>query len=372
MASKIEWTDETWNPVVGCQVISPGCTNCYAMKMAGRLEAMGVPHYAGTTKKTKAGFVWTGKMAAAPAHILFQPLHWRRPRKIFVNSMSDLFADGVPLALIDQVWAVMALSPQHTYQILTKRAESMRSYIQGLFTPEGLQRLLFTWVDHPTGRRQLIDLIDAAALAKPLPNVWLGISAEDQSRLDARVPHLLETPAAIRIVSAEPLLGPLWFYRTFDNGRRFHDYLSGVTGVMHPDGPDFDEGPGIDQVIVGGERGDRPMHPAWVREIRRACGEAKKAFFFKQWGTYKEAFHDQDGDKVDVIDADDEAADAIMAVFAGRETAFVSLEGHVFRGHHLNLPEGVAWRLMVRASKRDNGRLLDGVEHSAMPEVSHG
>ncbi|KQV66594.1 phage Gp37/Gp68 family protein [Caulobacter sp. Root343] len=375
MASKIEWTDETWNPVVGCQVVSPGCKHCYAMKMAGRLEAIGVPHYAGTTMKTKAGFVWTGKMAAAPDEVVFKPLRWRRPRRIFVNSMSDLFAEGVPIALIDKVWAVMAATPHHTYQILTKRADAMREYVAGLFTPVGLDRLLFTWVDHPTGRRQLIDLVDAGLLASPLPNVWLGVSVEDQARI-VRVVDLLQTPAAKRIVSAEPLLEGLDFTRISTLRFRGAEVLNALTGELSGMFGDYcpTRLPPLDQVIVGGESGadSRPMHPDWPRKIRSDCERASVAFFFKQWGSFKEAFHDEDGPKVDIVDADDDAADSIMSLFAGRETAFVSADGRTFRGHHLNLPEGVAWRLMVKASKGGNGRLLDGREHNDMPEMAHG
>jgi hypothetical protein len=139
--SAIEWTDATWNPVVGCSIVSPGCTNCYAMKMAARIEKMASSpmaahvnvqtHYAGTTQRSKAGAVWTGKVARAPEHILTQPLKWKRPRKIFVNSMGDLFHESIPDEWIDRVFAVMALAPQHTFQVLTKRAERMRSYLRG-------------------------------------------------------------------------------------------------------------------------------------------------------------------------------------------------------------------------------------------------
>ncbi len=129
MATGIAWTDETLNPVVGCSVTSPGCTNCYAMRMAARLEAMGVEHYRGLTKPSKAGAVWTGKVALAPDSVLLKPLRWKRPRKIFVNSMGDLFHPDVPDAWIDQVFAVAALTPRHTYQILTKQAARMRAYL---------------------------------------------------------------------------------------------------------------------------------------------------------------------------------------------------------------------------------------------------
>jgi len=239
MADKtpIEWTEATWNPVVGCDIVSPGCTNCYAMKMAARIEAMGTaPHYAGTTKKVatrggeaagrtgkkKGKAVWTGKVTAAPDHILTQPLRWTRPRRIFVNSMSDLFHEAVPDHLIDRIFAIMALTPQHTYQVLTKRSARMRTYLSASDRPrriydvvcdmvigDELQVLLLAPGIHdpgiaPTRLRVTLDLW-------PLPNVWLGVSAEDQTRADERIPDLLATPAAIRWVSAEPLLGPIDF-----------------------------------------------------------------------------------------------------------------------------------------------------------------
>lgn len=378
--TKIEWTDTTWNPVVGCQVVSPGCTNCYAMKMAGRLEAMGVEHYAGMTQKTKAGFVWTGKIAPAPPHIVFAPLTWRKPRKVFVNSMSDLFTDGVPVQLIDQVWAVMALTPWNTYQILTKRPEWMREYVEGLFTPEGLERLLSTWVDHPTGRRQLIEMLEAERLAKPLPNVWLGVSTEDQARWDERVPHLHATPAAIRFISAEPMLGPIdptrtqapryvpedheldWKYDALTAGSiyEFEDSL----GVWESgDGPDH---PGLDLVIVGGESGPgaRPMHPDWVRDMRDACANADVAFFFKQWGEWAP------GDAIGIVaDGPISYANGHIPDWMDRGVTLADgsprrLRGYSFTPH--------ATDLVYRVGKGMAGRLLDGVEHNAMPEVARG
>ena len=128
--SNIEWTDATWNPIVGCSIVSPGCTNCYAMQMAARIETMRPSHYDGTTKKVNGNAVWTGKVALAPDTILTAPLRWKRPRKIFVNSMGDLFHESIPDADIDRAFAVMALSPQHTFQVLTKRAERMLTWSQ--------------------------------------------------------------------------------------------------------------------------------------------------------------------------------------------------------------------------------------------------
>lgn len=370
MASKIEWTDETWNPVVGCDLVSPGCTNCYAMKMAGRLEAMAdaemaktgaagpLARYQGTTRKTKVGPVWTGLINAAPDDVIAAPLRWRKPRKVFVNSMSDLFAPGVPRDLVDRVWAVMAASPQHTYQILTKRPAEMRAYVKDILS-DGMIRLLHTWVDHPTGRRPLIDLVDVDHIAAPLPNVWLFVSAEDQERLDERVPILLDTPAAVRGLSAEPLLGPLSFYGTSEDGKHCHDYLTGMTGFMCPDGPDFDHGAGLDLVIVGGENAlkARQMYLAWVRRIRDRCAEARKPFFFKQWGTWLPVETADDGAKAYLVPAD--GSDDLPAYDRLQDKG----------PWPTRRKDGEEW---AKVGKKLAGRLLDGVEHNAMPELAHG
>lgn len=219
----IEWTDATWNPVAGCSIISPGCTNCYAMRMAARLEAMGTEKYFGLTRKSGNRHVWTGRVAL-DEEALGAPMRWRKPRMIFVNSMSDLFQDAVPPEFIGAVWAQMAAAKQHTFQVLTKRAERMA---------------------------------EIARTLPVLPNVWLGVSVENGEHA-FRLDHLRRTKAAIRFVSFEPLLGSV---ASAD--------LSG-----------------IDWAIVGGESGPkaRPMEQAWVREIRSICRPHGTAFFFKQWG----------------------------------------------------------------------------------------
>jgi protein gp37 len=223
--SDIEWTDATWNPISGCVVLSPGCSHCYAMRMASRLQAMGHPAYRGVTKKVNGKPVWTGRLHLKHA-ALEAPLHWRKPRKIFVNSMSDLFQDGVPPEFIRRVWDVMRQTPQHIYQILTKRPENM-----------------------------------AAVLSIPvfpvLPNVWLGTSVEN-AKFVGRIDSLRGVPAAVRFVSFEPLLGPV-----------------GEVDLT-----------GIQWAIVGGESGPkaRAMDEAWVEQIHRQCRQFGTAFFFKQWG----------------------------------------------------------------------------------------
>ena len=223
--SNIEWTEATWNPVAGCAMVSPGCTNCYAMRMAGRLEAMGHSKYLGTTRKSGGRNVWTGHVVLDFA-ALDIPGAWRKPRRIFVNSMSDLFQEAVPVDFIHRVWATMERAYWHTYQILTKRPDRMRTVLSG---------------------KQF----------RTLPNVWLGTSIESAVFL-ARLDELRATPAALRFISFEPLLGPIG---AVDLG-------------------------GIGWAIVGGESGPRcrPMERAWVEEIRRDCARQGIAFFFKQWG----------------------------------------------------------------------------------------
>lgn len=264
--TKIEWTDATWNPVTGCAVVSPGCTNCYAMRLAGtRLRH--IASRAGLTRESKAGPVWTGETRLNEAE-LRKPLRWRRPRRIFVCAHGDLFAESVPDDWIDRVFAVMALAPQHTFQVLTKRARRMRDY---LGARAGDWQTV--WPDaNPPGSLQISRyeqrLIMGGAPWEnlqppsfPLANVWLGVSAEDQTRADERIPDLLATPAAVRWVSAEPLLGPIDFARVMVDGD-----------------------PRLDWIVVGGESGAgaRPMHPAWARSIRDQCAEAGVPFFMKQ------------------------------------------------------------------------------------------
>ncbi|HLX13813.1 MAG TPA: DUF5131 family protein [Bradyrhizobium sp.] len=223
--TSIEWTDATWNPVAGCNVLTAGCTNCYAMRMAARLEAMGTAKYRGLTRRSGGRAVWTGKIRLDNAS-LDMPKTWSKPRKVFVNSMSDLFHDDVPIEFIARVWNVMKETPRHTYQILTKRPERMAQ-------------------------------IATQPSFEILPNVWLGTSVEDGRVLD-RLDAIRQVPAAIRFVSLEPLIGSV------------------AEGDLT----------GIHWAIVGGESGPRAreMKPEWVDEIEQMCRSSGTAFFFKQWG----------------------------------------------------------------------------------------
>ena len=239
MADKtgIEWTDATWNPVTGCTKVSEGCDHCYAETIAHR--------FAGT-KAYPNGF----DVTLRPER-LDQPLRWKRPRKVFVNSMSDLFHKDVPDDYIARVFAVMALAPQHTFQVLTKRPGRMRS----LLSSEDFESAVFLATE---GRFE-------GYFPWPLPNVWLGTSVENQKWADVRIPQLLDTPAAVRFLSCEPLLGP----------------ISLVRDPAHPV-------EALDWVIVGGESGPgaRPMHPEWARRLRDECFVFGVAFHFKQWGEW--------------------------------------------------------------------------------------
>jgi protein gp37 len=274
--SKIEWTDATWNPVAGCSIVSPGCHHCYAMRAAHRLAAMGQAKYAGTTKIVDGRALWTGQINVDPA-ALRAPLRWAKPRRVFVNSMSDLFHTALCAPDIADIFAIMALTPQHTYQVLTKRARRMAN----LLTDPEFRRVVAHY------QRKFFR--DAATgpgdIDWPLPNVWLGVSCEDQQRADERIPHLLVAPAAVRFVSAEPLLGPIELARSAQRGMRsdpdeFSSALRDPRSAL-----------ALDWVIVGGESGPgaRPMHPDWARGIRDQCVAAGVPFFFKQWGEWAAA-----------------------------------------------------------------------------------
>lgn len=225
--TEIEWTDATWNPVAGCSIVSPGCTNCYAMNMAKRLEAMHVEKYRGLTRKSGTRTIWTGAIRTDQASLEI-PYSWKKPRKIFVNSMSDLFHEQVSEDFIKSVWRVMEETPHHHYQILTKRPERM------------------------------LDVLTNSGV-RVLPNVWLGTSIES-AEVAKRLDFLREVPAAIRFISFEPLIGPVGKIDLTD----------------------------IQWAIVGGESGKnaRPIKELWIDEIYDQCSIYNTAFFFKQWGTW--------------------------------------------------------------------------------------
>jgi protein gp37 len=225
--TQIEWTDATWNPVAGCSIVSPGCTNCYAMEMAKRLQAMEVEKYRGLTRRSGKRTIWNGVVREDRA-ALDIPMRWKKPKKIFVNSMSDLFHEGVSDAFIQEVWKVMRAASHHHYQILTKRPERMAKLVR-------------------------------SKIADVLPNVWLGTSIESEEWV-GRADALRTVPAAIRFISFEPLIGPI-----------------GAIDLR-----------GIHWAIVGGEsgKGARPIREEWIDEIYDQCSRYDTAFFFKQWGAW--------------------------------------------------------------------------------------
>lgn len=267
--TSIEWTDRTWNPVRGCSVVSAGCKNCYAMKVGARFSGPGLA-YEGLALRSPAR--WTGTVRLVEEDLL-EPLFWRRPRRIFVNSMADLFHEGLPDEVIDRVFAVMALAPWHTFQILTKRAERMRAYIasrlDGRAWTKAIERLPRRVI-----LRSNIAGVDRGWWPRYTDNIWLGVSVEDQRAADERIPLLLQTPAAVRFLSVEPLLGPVDF-----NEVPMEDRCYGVLGS----GGGL---PGVDWVIVGGESGPRarPCDVAWIRATVRSCRKAGVPVFVKQVG----------------------------------------------------------------------------------------
>jgi protein gp37 len=328
--SAIEWTDATWNPVTGCSVVSPGCTNCYAMKLAGtRLQHH--PSRAGLTTNTKTGPVWTGDVRFNKEW-LEQPLQWKRRRMIFVCAHGDLFHEEVIDHWIDEIFSVMAASPQHRFQVLTKRSARMRAYMTKRVRPS-------------------------------LPNVWIGVSAEDQKRADARIPDLLATPAAVRFVSLEPLINSISLWNNDKGVWRGPGIIKsgGVTpSTVHGPAEGYDDSqPGLDWVIVGGESGPgaRAMHPDWARSLRDECAAADVPFFFKQWGAWLPweqdqlpCWRSQNGQLVD------------------RHALFPdNMDDHPDWDDGLWGIPGASHAVFQRVGKSDAGRTLDGVIHSGMP-----
>lgn len=299
MPTKIEWTDESWSPITGCSLESPGCTNCYAMRLAGtRLKNHS--SRAGLTIETKTGPVWTGEVRFNEQW-LDQPLRWARPRMIFVCPHADLFHPSVPREWIDSIFAQIALCPHHTFQVLTKRSDRMRRYMNDPATPARIYELA---CDIVVGGERGIVLIAPGLDAEkappgrrvqlgqwPLPNVWAGVSVEDQERAQARVPDLLATSAAMRWLSLEPLLGPvnLRSISTFRfRGAEVLNGLSGQTSGMF--GEPAGRLPGLDWAVCGGESGPRArdFDPAWGVDLLEQCEEEGVPFFFKQLGAKRD------------------------------------------------------------------------------------
>jgi protein gp37 len=286
--TKIEWTEYSWNPVSGCTPISEGCQNCYAKRMSKRLAG-------------RCGYPADDPFRVT-LHLerLDEPLKWKKPRRVFVCSMGDLFHDDVPESWIFAAYTTIEKCPQHTFLLLTKRIHRAAEVFNKF-----------------TGR------------SWPLPNVWLGVTAENQQRADERIPILLQIPAAVRFVSIEPMLGPVDFTNYLPYTYEMPDEWGNPTG-------DYYTQPGVDWVICGGETGPgaRPMHPDWVRSLRDQCQAAGVPFFFKQHGEW---LHETQG-----IDFH---------------------EGHKY---YVWPDESMSFRVGKKAA----GRILDGQIWDEMPEIN--
>ena len=276
--SNIQWTDKTWNPTGGCTRVSPGCENCYAERQAVRFSGPG-KRYEGLTRSTSRGPVWTGKVKLFEDR-LEEPLHWRKPRRVFVDSMSDLFHPDVPDEYIISVLGIAALAPQHTFQILTKRPEYMHDVLSSFAdVADAAVKLCVGNALNRIGARPVCR-VDWDTW--PLPNVWLGTSVENQDAADERIPHLLRTPAAVRFLSVEPLLSDVWL-TPYLNPCASHEPV--------PSGLRWPSENRIHWVIVGGESGPgaRPCRVEWIRSIVEQCGAAGVSCFVKQLGTRSDA-----------------------------------------------------------------------------------
>lgn len=358
--TSIEWTDATWNPLRGCSRVSEGCRNCYAERVAYRFSGPGKP-YEGLAVLRNGHASWTGKVELVEKHLL-DPLKRRpvkspecgvcldmqngidreddvctcsqRPRRIFVNSMSDLFHESAPDEWIDRIFAVMALCPQHVFQVLTKRPHRMLEYFNAFGSGRvDVRASLIGLQASPIHlARTGSPVLEWSGL--PMPNVWLGVSVENQATADERIPLLLRTPAAVRFLSCEPLLGAINFRRVPEFNRIGLDLTNWW-------------------VIAGGESGPgaRPMHPDWARSLRDQCANARVPFFFKQWGEWAPGSNFQTSGTVAVDEMGRTAADGLLGNYPKDAS---SADG---------------WEMMHRAGKKAAGALLDGKEYREFPKL---
>jgi protein gp37 len=323
--SKIEWTEQTWNPIIGCSKVSEGCENCYAEKMAFRLMRMRVDGYEfvlkGENYEDPDNFKflpqWNGETHLVKS-ALEKPLKRKKPTKYFVCSMGDLFHESVPFEWVDKVIDSISKCKQHTFQILTKRPERMLAYWKQCYDEAGLS---------------FGDTVPAKD-----DNIQWGVSVENQEQANKRIPILLKIPVGFRFVSIEPMLGPIDFYDIILGNELYHSLkgFGDISGSLGHFG-----GPKLDWVICGGESGKnaRPVHPNWVRSIRDQCKDSDVPFFFKQWGEYVDIHHGYD-----VINESKES------------------ETHTFGSQYTS-------HNVYKVGKKKAGHLLDGVEHREMPKV---
>jgi protein gp37 len=390
--SKIEWTDASWNPTTGCQKVSEGCRNCYAINTANRLSNIELTSeaYKGTVRTLSDGsHDWTGTLNVLEDRLDI-PLKWKRPRRVFVNSMSDLFHESVPFEFIDKVFAVMALCPQHTFQILTKRPDRMFTYIRAHADGEtGMGKemsKIYTEV-YGSGKKRgkVADTIDDYLFSLvggtmdefkgTLPNVWLGGSAEDQSTFDDRADWILSIAGLgwHTWFSLEPLLGPIELDGYIPKPKDWKWYPVECRHG-HDACPTCDNNPerGLEWIVVGGESGQgaRPMHPDWALSLRDHCSRSNVAFFFKQYGEYLPVPEFPD-ERICVgcgcteynacINNDTGEACHWLSDEEDRCSACKGKPTRLFR-----FPDGTP---MVKVGKHTAGHLLAGVEHFNYPEV---
>lgn len=309
--SNIEWTDKTWNPVTGCTKVSPGCTNCYAKRDWVRLQHL--PRYNRPFEQVECH-----------PDRLDQPLHWTKPSKIFVCHNGDLFHESVPSDFIADVFNIMAEAKHHIFQILTKRPERMRDFMLGNSS---------AGADY-----------DPYIHISQFPNIWYGVSVENQPTADQRIPLLLQIPAAIRWLSIEPMLGPIDITMALE---QFHSHDPFLTRNPSP----------VQWVVVGGESGPeaRPMHPGWARSISDQCHLAGVPFFFKQWGNYKPIcnFYEKDDD--------------ILYPAVDSDHMLMNVDGQIWNIDFDFKPPPSTW-IFHRMNKKAAGRTLDGRTHDEYPE----
>lgn len=385
MSTNIEWTEHTPNPVVGCDKVSPGCKNCYAIRMAYRL--MHSPNkaiaakYAGTVAKTAGGQLnWTGRLNFDISSMTAL-LRKEKPTINFVNSMGDLFHEDVPFEFLDQVFAIIALTPQHTYQVLTKRVDRMLEYFsvsKGRLS-ERWESAVYKFANSiersPSIMTQTVGCslrgMNAGGLnvGWPMKNLWLGVSVEDQKTADERIFSLLQIPSAVHFLSCEPLIGSVnldrikgpidpeepdekYYFNPFVDNSWEWEFEEGRFDSV--DGPTYSQ---IDWVIVGGESGPgaRPMHPDWVRSLRDQCEAAGIAFFFKQWGEWLPSGQEPDYIEPKYI----------------RSVKDFMKDGNEYTGAKtINaISDGLA--IMYKVGKKKAGRLLDGTLHNDYPTTSN-
>lgn len=334
MSSKIEWTEHTWNPMVGCSKCSRGCKNCYAIDEAWIRKHHPNPKikqkFDGVVHKTEGGVLnWTGNIHFAPDALQI-PLRRKKATLYFVNSMSDTFHPNMPVEYIDEIHAVMALCRQHTFQLLTKHPDEMAAYYRGNWQQRVIQKLHEVYRDES---KKLFDMCgDAEARLQVndyLQNIWHGTTVEDQLCANERIPHLMQVPTACRWLSCEPLVSSIKIYDLVVDMRT--------------------NTPMVDWIVVGGEQAveAQPMHPAWVMEIRNLCERTGIPFFFKQWGDWVPIEHWGDS--------------------AVRTKRYVWEDGSVEEDMYVK--NGRGGQVMAKVGKKRAGAVLEFREHRDYPKI---